>query len=70
MPVADIMVDANKEGPKKDETVYCRHPFDETKRAYVCHLNFPLINFISNTINLIQFFECVFFFLVILACLL
>lgn len=35
MPVADIMVDANKEGPKKDEPVYCRHPFDETKRAYV-----------------------------------
>jgi nicotinate phosphoribosyltransferase len=35
MPVADIMVDANKEPPKQDEPVYCRHPFDETKRAYV-----------------------------------
>ena len=34
-PVVDLMIDAEKPVPKAGERILCRHPFNETKRAYV-----------------------------------
>jgi nicotinate phosphoribosyltransferase len=34
-PVLDLMIEAGKPAPKAGERILCRHPFNETKRAYV-----------------------------------
>ena len=34
-PVLDLMIQQEEEPPRADERILCRHPFHETKRAYV-----------------------------------
>ncbi|MCL4466028.1 MAG: nicotinate phosphoribosyltransferase [Chloroflexi bacterium] len=34
-PILDLMVQNGEPAPRPDERILCRHPFDETKRAYV-----------------------------------
>jgi len=34
-PIVDLLVRADSEAPKVGESIYCRHPFDESKRCYV-----------------------------------
>jgi len=35
LPIIDIMISVGSAVPKPGDTLYCRHPFDETKRCYV-----------------------------------
>jgi nicotinate phosphoribosyltransferase len=34
-PLADLMIRAGEEPPRSGQRVLCRHPFDESKRAYI-----------------------------------